>query len=136
MTIVGFNFTKMLIEKKKTATGKIDIANNVSIKEVKEAKLNLGNSKKPGLEFQFLFTSNYKEDIGKIELYGKVIYMDKEDNIKKILETWKKEKKVQKELLGSLYNSILSKCNVQAIILSRDIQLPPPIPLPKIKPNK
>ena len=32
-----------------------------------------------------------------------------------------------------LLNSILNKCNVQALILSQDINLPPPIPLPKVQ---
>jgi hypothetical protein len=133
MTIVGFNFSKILVEKNKSSVGKIDIANNVSITEVKEAKLNLGKSKKIGLEFQFLFTSKYKPEIGKIELRGKVIYMDNEETVKKVLKSWEKDKKVPRELLSNLYNTILRKCNIEAIILSRDIQLPPPIPLPKVK---
>jgi hypothetical protein len=30
-------------------------------------------------------------------------------------------------------NSILAKCNIQAIILTREVNLPPPIPLPKVQ---
>ena len=59
--------------------------------------------------------------------------MDKDDKVKEILKSWKKDNKVDKDILGPIYNTILSKCNVQAIVLSRDIQLPPPIPLPKVK---
>ena len=133
MTIVGFNFTKILVEKTKTAVGRVDIANNISIKEIKEAKLNLGSTKKLGLEFSFEYTSKYKPDIGHIEILGKVVSMEKEDKVKEIIEKWKTDKKVQKDVLGPIYNSILGKCNVEAIILSRDLQLPPPIPLPKLK---
>ncbi|MBN2423216.1 hypothetical protein JXB41_08390 [Candidatus Woesearchaeota archaeon] len=133
MAIVGFNFTKIVVEKNKASVGKIDITNNVSIKEVKEAKLNLGSTKKTGLEFNFIFTSRYNPDMGQIELQGKVVYMDKDEKIKDIMASWKKDKKVPKDILGPIYNSILSKCNIEAIILSREIQLPPPIPLPKLK---
>jgi hypothetical protein len=133
MTVVGFDLSKILVEKNKPGIGKIDIANNVSITDVKEAKLNIGDVKKNGLEFTFQYLSEYKPDVAKIEIIGKVVDFEKEEKTKSILEIWKKDKKLPKEILGPIYNSILGKCNVEAIILSRDIQLPPPIPMPKIK---
>ncbi|MBU0758514.1 MAG: hypothetical protein KKF44_10690 [Nanoarchaeota archaeon] len=133
MTVIGFNFTKMLVEKKNQTSDKIDIANNVVIKEIKEAKLNMGSSKKPGLEFTFEFTSKYNPNIALIELTGKIVYMDNEDKVKSVLDLWSKSKKIDKSLLGPIYNAILARCNVEAIVLSRDMQLPPPIPMPKVK---
>ena len=38
-----------------------------------------------------------------------------------------------KEVMEQVINTALNKSNVEALILSRDINLPPPIPLPKIK---
>ncbi len=136
MTIVGFDFTKIHVEKNKPGIGKIDIANNISISDVKEAKLTFGEAKKTGLEFSFLYTSKYKPDIGSIELSGKLIYMGKDEQVKEVLASWKKDKKVSKEILSPVYNAVLGKCNIEAIILSREIQLPPPIPLPKVKTEK
>lgn len=135
MSIVGFNFSKIVIEKNKNAVGKVSIANNLSIKEVKEAKLNLGSKKQSGLEFVFQYTSKYQPEIGKIDLNGFVIYMEAEAKIQEILGSWKKDKKIPKETLEVVYNNILTKCNIEALLLSREVQLPPPIPLPKVAPR-
>jgi hypothetical protein len=133
MTIVGFNFTKMVAEKSGPAEGKISIKNNVAIKDVMETELALGSSKQKALRFQFEFVSDYDPKVGSITLNGDVIYLDKEATIKAIAEEWKKNKKVDKETTEVILNHVLAKCNVQALILSKDINLPPPIMLPKVK---
>ncbi len=73
MVIIGFSFTKMNAERKTPIGGKISISNNVSIKKVEEHKLSLGAGKESALKFTFEFTSNYKPDIGDINLLGEVI---------------------------------------------------------------
>jgi hypothetical protein len=133
MTIVGFNFTKISCEKKKQATGKVNIANKLNIAEVKEAKLTLGKTQQKGVDFVFKYSSSYEPDIGAIELVGHVIYMEKEDKVKEILDSWSKTKTVHKEVMGKIYNSILSKCNIESLLLSREINLPPNLPMPKVK---
>jgi hypothetical protein len=35
--------------------------------------------------------------------------------------------------MENILNSILTKCNIQALILSQDVNLPSPIPLPKVR---
>ena len=39
MAVIGFHFKKMSVEKKKAATGKINVNNNITMLEVKEAKV-------------------------------------------------------------------------------------------------
>ena len=36
------------------------------------------------------------------------------------------------EVMAQVINSVLTKSNIQALILSRDVNLPPPIPMPKV----
>lgn len=132
MTIVGFNFTKIHVERKKPAKGKINIKNNISIKKVEEADLSLGKSKQSGLKFIFEFVSLYDPKIGDITLAGEVLYLMPEKQVKEVLKGWKKDKKVPKDLTAAVLNTVLQKCNIQALMLARDINLPPPIPLPKV----
>lgn len=135
MTIVGFNYTKIHVERKSSVKGKINIKNNVAIKKVEKSDLSLGGSgsaKQAGLKFMFEFTCIYDPKIGEISLAGEVFWLDKEENVKKILSGWKKNKKIQKEISVPILNTVLQKCNIQALMLSRDINLPPPIPLPKV----
>ena len=132
--IVGFGFTKLSAEKLDPAKGKIDINNNVSIKDVQEDNFSLGKDKQQNvLRFIFEFTSNYEPSVGKILFEGELLYMEEPKKAKEILSDWKKNKKLPKELMGLLLNTLLTKCNVQALILSQQVNLPPPIPLPKVQ---
>ena len=131
--IVGFGFTKLSAERNEAAKGKIDINNNVTIKNVEEADLSLGKDKQNVLKFVFEFTSKYQPNIGNILFEGELLYLEDPKKVKEILSSRKKEKKIQKELMAGLLNTILTKCNVQALIISQEVNLPPPIPLPKVQ---
>ena len=132
--IVGFGFTKLSAEKGEAGKGKIDINNNVSIKDVQEDNFSLGKDKQQNvLRFIFEFTSKYEPNIGNILFEGELLYMEESKKAKEILNDWKKNKKLPKEMMAGLLNTILTKCNVQALILSQQVNLPPPIPLPKVQ---
>ncbi|MBW2991430.1 hypothetical protein KY348_07055 [Candidatus Woesearchaeota archaeon] len=131
MTVIGFSFTKMLIEKKNPVKGKVSINNNVGIKEVEETKLNINTNRK-ALKLDFEFSSVYEPNIAKILLTGEVIYLVDKDRAAEVLKNWKKNKKLEKDMMTQILNNVLAKCNVQALILSKDMNLPPPIPLPKV----
>ena len=133
MTIVGFNFTKIEGEKKDMIKGKININNNVHINKVEEKDLALGNQKQKVLSFNFEFIAKYDPNIGSIKLTGNVLYMEDSKKVKDILDGWKKDKKLPKEVMPTILNTVLNKCNIQALILSEQINLPPPIPLPKLQ---
>ena len=131
--IVGFGFKKLSAERNESAKGKIDINNNVTIKEVQQDNLSLGKDKQDVLKFIFEFTSKYEPSVGTILFEGELLYMEEQKKVKEILASWKKDKKVPKELMAGLLNAILSKCNIQALILSQEVNLPPPIPMPKVQ---
>jgi hypothetical protein len=132
MALIGFHFKKMSAEKKKPATGQVNVKNNVSITKLQEAKLNMGNSKQEGIEFNFEFKVEYEPDIGNIFLEGAVVYMGEQEAVKKILASWKKDKKLSPEIVEEVYNHILHKANVQALFLGREMQLPTHIQLPRV----
>ena len=131
MTVVGFNFTKVNAEKKQPIKGKISINNNITVKSVEEIDLSFGKDQK-GLKFSFEFVAKYDPEVANISLEGDVIYMVKSDEAKEILTLWKKEKKLAPGVMGKVLNTALAKCNIQALILSNDLNLPAPIPLPKV----
>jgi hypothetical protein len=132
MTIVGFNFTKIDVERKNASKGKINISNNVAIKDIDEGSFSLGVESQKGLRFTFEFFSRYEPDYATIHLSGEILYMADEKEVKKILDDWKKESKIENSLMSLILNNILNKCNVQAVILSQTMNLPSPIPLPKV----
>lgn len=133
MTVVGFNFTKINVERNKPSKGKISIGNNVSIQNMEISSFSIGQEEQESLRIIFQFNSTYEPEVGKIELTGDLIYIDSKTRIKEIYSEWKEKKKVDQEVMTETLNVILNRCNIQALILARDINLPSPIPLPKVK---
>lgn len=136
MAIVGFNFNKISVEKKEAAKGKITINNNITIKKVEKKDLSLGTSKQDGVKFTFEFTSRYEPKFAEIRFEGDVLFLSGAEEVKKVITEWDKNKKVPKEIMAQVMNTALSKCNIEALIISRDVNLPPPIPLPSIGVDK
>jgi hypothetical protein len=132
MTVVGFNFTKINVERKQVPRGKIGIRNNINITNIIETDLSLGKSKETGLTFSFEFKSIYEPDVADITLTGDILYLTEAKKLKEVLDKWRKEKKVDGAVLGEVLNSALTKCNIQALILSQELNLPSPIPMPKL----
>jgi len=133
MTILGFNFNEIKVSKKEGIKGKINIKNNVTIKDIQAQDLNLGDKSQNSLKFVFEFTSIYEPNMGEIILGGDLLFMESSEKTKKILEDWKKTKKVPKDVMMGVLSTVLTKCNIEALILSQKVNLPPPIPLPSIR---
>jgi hypothetical protein len=136
MTIIATNFTKISVEKKGPVKGKVSIANNVSIKNVEVTDIAIGTSKQSALKFSFEFIARYEPKIGEIVLNGELMFIEKPEKISEIAAEWKKSKKVPKEVMAPILNNVLTKCNIEALILSKEINLPPPVQLPRVSVKK
>src|SRR3989338_2068198 len=136
MPIVGCNYRKITLERKENVTGNINIKNNIAIKDVEEKEFALGKVKQQGLKFNFEFTTEYEPNIGTINILGEVLFLDEPKKVKELAASWKKNKKLEPEVMQQVLNTALNKCNVKELILSEDINLPPPIPLPRVNIEK
>ncbi len=132
MPIVGFNLNKVLAEKTNQLKPGITIKNDLEIKEVSKAAIDMGSKSEEIIRLDFEFIAEYQPEIGRIILLGEVLYMDKEKEIKRILDNWKKTKIVEPELFSRIMNSVLMKCNIKALNLALDVNLPPHLNMPLI----
>ncbi len=133
MAIAGFNFSRILVERKSYPKEKVNISSNVNINDIKEVDVGISSKGQKSLKFSFEFTVGYDSDIGSVSLMGELTYIDSEDKIKKILDGWNKDKRAPKEVMTEVLNTILARSNVEAIFLTREVNLPPPIPLPRVR---
>lgn len=129
--IVAINFTKLCAERKSVQIQKLNINNNIKIVSVEEADVEVkqGNS---ALKIGFDFESNYEPELASLKVAGEAIDVEDKKNAKTILNEWAKNKRIPENFLTDIMNVILSRCNVEAIILSKEINLPPPLPMPKV----
>lgn len=133
MTVIGIGFNKISMERFAPVVGKININNNATVKDIDKMELNVGNKKQNALKFTFEFKASYEPNLAHITLEGEVVWLEKESDAEKILKDWKKDKKIPKEIMTPVINAILAKSNIEALVLSRELNLPPPIPLPKVE---
>ncbi len=133
MTILGIAFTKLGVEKTGPVQGGVNVQSNANITSVDKLDVNIGTKKDEALKFTFAFTAVYQPNIAKISMEGEVVWLDKPEDVEKIVKGWKKDKKIPKEVMSPVLNMILSKSNIEALILSRELNLPPPIQLPRVE---
>ncbi len=131
MSMLGINFSKIEAERKSPVRGKISIKNNIAIKDVKKQELKIQNQESVKIEFEFV--AKYEPDIGNITIKGDTVIVDTPEKIKEVLDQWKKDKKLPEDLLAQVMNGLLSKCNIEAIVLGREVGLPPTLNMPKVK---
>ncbi len=134
MPIIGFNFDKIQAEKLQDVKEKIEIKNNLGIKDIIQDKLpveGLDNVLKITFEFNLEYTPN----IGNIILNGHLLYTEDSKKIKDILKDWKKDKKVQTPILELLLNAVLQRCHIKALTMAQELALPTHIQLPSIRAN-
>lgn len=129
MAIVGFNYLTMSASRGDEQVAKIKISSNVAVKSVEKKDLSLGDSKQSALRFLFEYAAMYEPKVGSIILNGEIIYLDNAAKTKEVLDSWTKKKIVPEGVMTSILNTILEKCNLQAIVLSNMVNLPPPIPM-------
>jgi hypothetical protein len=126
MPIIGMGLSKIEAKKSEEITGAVKLNSNMNIVDVKEEELTA--LKCAGLSIIFNFGIKYATDKNKvaaeINLEGNVIYMG--DDQEKIMKEWKKDKKLQDELKMQVVRIVSEKCSKKAIMLSDDLQLPPP----------
>ena len=131
MRIIGFTFNKISIERKKEIKGKLEIKTNLNISEITKEAAEL--VKEDVLKFNFSFDVLYEPGFISIRFEGSVLVIVPPDKVKEILKHWKK-KKILEYARIPLFNFILTKCNLKALGLEEEFNLPLHIPLPKLQP--
>ena len=97
--------------------------------------LNLvGMEKKPenSLEVPFVLTINYNPSIAQISLEGRAYVIGEKSEIEKIYGEYQEKKPPPPIIIQSISNIVF----IESVILSRTLNIPPPIPLPQIPQGK
>jgi len=131
MPIIGFNFDKILVENKMLDRERANkVETHIVINDIKQEKTGV-NVKEGVIRLDFLFELAYEPKVADMLLCGHVTYVGPEKEIKQMLADWKKNReKVDFDSIRSILNLVLVKCNIKALELSQEVNLPPHLPLP------
>lgn len=136
VTVAGFNFTKISGSRDAPITGKLKINNRMAIKDIRQEDIPMGKDKQPAVRVEFAYTSKYEPGYGNVSMEGGLLYLTDAAKVKAIVDEWAKDKKLLEEVQRPIMNPILAKCNIQALNVSKELNLPPQVPLPKVQVNK
>jgi len=134
MSIIGLSFSMVEAKRQKDQriTAEIKVNSVPRINEMKEVSIStIGNKKVLSLSFEFI--TNYDPKVGDIKIGGDLLYMAKDN--KTLLKQWVKEKKLPEKESLEILNYLFRKCLLKVSNIAEDLQLPPPLPMPTIKPK-
>ncbi len=90
----------------------------------------VGMEKKPddSLEVPFVLSINYNPSIAQISLKGSAYVTGDKGEIEKMLKDYDEKKPPPQLLVQSISNIVF----IESVLISRTLNIPPPIPLPQI----
>jgi hypothetical protein len=133
MPIIGLNFNKMEAKKESgMPRQEVKVNSTPMITNVKE--VTVPNLTKKALSVDFDFITRYDPGFASITISGSIMYLT--DKNKPIVDEFSKSKRLPEKTSLEVLNYLFRHCLLKASILADDLQLPPPMPMPKITPKK
>ena len=99
----------------------IQVATNLNVVGINEKGEDM-------LELPFVFSINYTPAVAQISLKGKSHVMGSKDELEQVRSTYKEKKPPPPAIVQSISNVVF----LESVIVCRTLNIPPPIPLPKI----
>ena len=130
MTVIGFNFSKISAVRNKAPKGKINVNRSCKPTSVEEATIGGGQK---ALRYAFTFSVDYQPDVGSMEFEGTMVELVDEEEHKKVLASWDDNEQLPPKSLERVMNQLLDRCHVEAILMSKELGIPPPIKLPSVQ---
>jgi len=129
MPIIGMTLNSMSAGRSKGPTGEVKVNSTPKITEVKE--VNVSTLDKKALNMKFEFVTKYSPDIGEIKIGGNLLYLAEKNA--PILKRWKEKKQIPEDTSVEILNHLFRRCLLKIANMAEDLQLPPPLQLPRVK---
>jgi hypothetical protein len=88
------------------------------------------NNKEANVDFRF--TANY-QGMGLIKIEGRLLF---EGDAAALAKQWGAESKMPDQVASEIHTAVMGTCIPEAVMLARDLRLPPPIPMPQVNIGK
>lgn len=127
MTVLNFKIKKLGGEKRRNDINNIEIKANSVIQSAKK-----DNDKRIGdyLHVNFKYTAEYQPEVGEISIEGSLWYQH--PKLSSTVTEVKDKVEISKEAMTEISNAIIVDCMIEALSLSRKLQLAPPMQMPSV----
>lgn len=133
MPIIGLSFNA--IEARKEGgriQQEVKVNSTPTITSIKE--ITVPNLAKKALSIEFEFMTRYEPDFARLTIKGSLMYLAEKN--KAVMDEWEKNKRLPEDMSLEILNYLFRRCLLKASLLAEDLQLPPPMPMPRITPKK
>ncbi|MFT4309966.1 MAG: hypothetical protein ACMXYL_05790 [Candidatus Woesearchaeota archaeon] len=135
MPIVRHEMYKLSCEIKERLPPQMHVKNNISI---------TGCNKDPSIKtpdattfvIEYVFTTDYAEGKGSIEIKGKLYYIADSKTAEEITKSWEETKMLPEKVMLEVGNFGLMKSQMQAVLLANEMGLQSPVRMPLMEPKK
>lgn len=141
MRLIGQRVTQLHVERYDVEPGKKlgNIESNATPKGVKKGEGKIGNN--IPVIFDYEFSSKYTIEesdalAAELKVKGEVVFEMEEKESETAIKEWKKNKVVPKDQMNEVLQGILISSQMYAISLAKDMNLPSPVPLPRVQMNQ
>ena len=135
MPVVGFNFDKFHVERKKPLEAPLNVDTGMKIVDIKQEEIPLsGDKTQTVMKVDYEFSVRYDPKQAEILIEGHLMFLEEKDKLVKMIAEWKKTKKFEPKATQLIMNNVLLRCNIKALLLGQELGLPPHIRLPMIQP--
>ncbi|MFH1325805.1 MAG: hypothetical protein ABIH49_03515 [archaeon] len=131
MRFIGFNFSKISVEKHSDNFKDLKINTSIDVSEIKPTKADFLATKEEIVGMKFKYDVDYT-NTAKIELEGNLVAAMDSKEAKNLVKQWK-DKKIPPELRAPIFNLIIKKSTIKALELEEEVNLPSHISLPSVK---
>ena len=134
MSVIGFNLKSIKAHvNQENVTGDVNVNSAPNIVSVEKRNLAfLGVKEALGIKFEF--TTSYEPNVGEIGFTGEILYQV--ENAKDLMDSWKKEGKLDEKIALDVLNTIFRKCLAKSVEVADTLLLPPPIRFPVVTTEK
>lgn len=133
LQFVGDKIAKIEAERGEVMERPLQIKTDMNITSVIKKELFAAGEPKPGILFGYNYGVTYGEKTGKISVHGFIMAIDNEKELSKIEKEWKDKKSINEELVLPVLNRAMELGCLTAIPVSKELDLPAPIRLPRFK---
>ena len=134
MKLMGFNYTKISIEKSKDILKDLKMNSQLDISNIEEVNQEVFKSKEEFLAIKFKYKIEYNPEIALVNLEGTLLVSVDPKLAKDVIKQWK-DKGMPDVFKVPLFNIILRKTSLKSLQLEEEMGLPPHIKMPILKKN-
>ncbi|MDY6761458.1 MAG: hypothetical protein SVY41_00245 [Candidatus Nanohaloarchaea archaeon] len=131
--IVGFSIGSIDAEKMGMKGGETNINYSSNLTDVQDAEVSSIDDEIARVSFEFGLTYQQSgDDVAEMSFTGDVLWQGGDG----LVEAWEEDETIDDDVAAAVTNHVYRKCLTRAVGMADALELPSPVPMPRVNPNQ